>query len=101
MQVPAHNPRTRAKSVVALWLTFAAGIVDIFGYITVYHSFVAHMTGNTVRLGNKLRIGDWNNAVKAACTIVSFVAGSIVGRAVIEAGARRRKRSVASLTLLD
>jgi uncharacterized membrane protein YoaK (UPF0700 family) len=100
MQVPAHNPRTRAKSVVALWLTFAAGIVDIVGYMTVYHTFVAHMTGNTVHLGNKLAIGDWNEAAKAACTIASFIAGSIIGRAVIEAGARRRKRTVASLTLL-
>ena len=100
MQVPAHNPRTRAKSVIALWLTFAAGIVDIVGYITVYHTFVAHMTGNTVRLGSKLALGDWNEAAKAACTILSFVAGSVVGRAVIEAGARKHKRTVASLTLL-
>ena len=47
MQVPPGNPRTRAKSLVALLLTFAAGIIDIVGYITVYHLFVAHMTGNT------------------------------------------------------
>lgn len=85
---------------MALWLTFAAGIVDIVGYLTVYHTFVAHQTGNTVHLGNKLAIGNWVEAAKAACTIVSFIAGSVAGRAVIEAGARRHKRTVASLTLL-
>ncbi len=86
--------------MVAVWLTFAAGIVDIVGYITVYHTFVAHMTGNTVHLGSKLAIGDWHDSAKAACTIVSFIAGSVVGRTVIEAGARRHIRTVASFTLL-
>ena len=100
MRVPAHNPRTKAKSAVALWLTFAAGIVDIIGYITVYHTFVAHMTGNTVHLGNKLALGEWGEAVKAGCTILSFIVGSIVGRAVIEAGARAHRRTVATITLL-
>lgn len=37
-------PRIRAKSAVALALTFTASIVDIVGYIAVYHLFVAYMT---------------------------------------------------------
>lgn len=92
--------RTKTKSGVALCLTFAAAIIDIVGYIAVYHTFVAHMTGNTVHLGNKLAIGDWKEAAKAACTIASFITGSVFGRAAIEAGARRHKRTIASLTLL-
>ncbi|HVO63886.1 MAG TPA: YoaK family protein [Terriglobales bacterium] len=99
MQVPAHSPRRKAKSAVALWLTFAAGIIDIIGYITVYHTFMAHMTGNTVHLGNKLALGDWSESAKAGCTILSFILGSVVGRAVIEAGARAHRRTVASFTL--
>ena len=99
MQVPPGNPRTRAKSLVALLLTFAAGIIDIVGYITVYHLFVAHMTGNTVHLGNKIAVGDWSEAAKAGSTIFAFIIGSVAGRAVIEAGARRRERTIASVIL--
>jgi uncharacterized membrane protein YoaK (UPF0700 family) len=81
-------------------LTFGAGMVDIVGYIAVYHWFVAHMTGNTVHLGNQLVTGKWDDAAKAATVIFTFIAGSVIGRAVIEAGARKRQRTVASFTLL-
>ena len=100
MQAPLQNGRIRAKSAVALLLTFTAGIVDIVGYILVYHVFVAHMTGTTVHLGNELVGGDWTEVAKAAVTIGSFVAGSIVGRIAIERGSRMHKRTVATITLL-
>lgn len=89
-----------AKSGVALGLTFAAGTVDIVSYIAVYHLFVAHMTGNTVHLGHNLVGGDWGQAIKAGTTILSFLLGSITGRSIIEAGARRKLRKVATITLL-
>lgn len=81
-------------------LTFSAGMVDIVGYIALYHWFVAHMTGNTVHLGNELVAGKWDEAAKAATVIASFVIASIIGRAIIQAGARKQLRSVASITLL-
>lgn len=99
MALPGKTTHAKTKSAVALLLTFTAGIVDIVGYITVYHLFVAHMTGTTVHLGNKLESGSWPDAAKAATIIASFVLGSIVGRAVIEAGSRSHKRTVASSTL--
>lgn len=90
----------RAKSAIALGLTFAAGVVDIVAYITVFHLFVAHMTGNTVHLGHYLVIGNWNQVAKTATTIVAFMVGSIIGRSIIEAGARRNIKRVATITLL-
>ena len=81
-------------------LTFSAGMVDIVGYIAVYHWFVAHMTGDTVHLGNQLATGKWSDAEKAGTIIGSFILGSILGRAVIEAGARKQQRAIASVTLL-
>jgi len=90
----------KTKALVALLLTFTAGIVDIVGYITVYHYFVAHMTGTTVHLGNKLVRSEWGDVAKSGIIILSFVAGSVVGRAIIEAGARAGRRKVASITLL-
>jgi uncharacterized membrane protein YoaK (UPF0700 family) len=100
MQAPRQTGRIQAKSVVALLLTFTAGMVDIVGYILVYHVFVAHMTGTTVHLGNKLLAGDWTEVAKMAVTIGSFVAGSVVGRIAIERGSRVRNRTVATITLL-
>jgi uncharacterized membrane protein YoaK (UPF0700 family) len=92
--------RSKVKSGVALMLTFSAGVVDIVGYIAVYHWFVAHMTGDTVHLGNQLATGKWSDAEKAGTIIGSFILGSILGRAVIEAGARKQQRAIASVTLL-
>ena len=100
VQDARQSGRSKVKSVVALLLTFSAGIVDIVGYIAVYHWFVAHMTGDTVHLGNQLATGKWSEAEKAATVIGSFILGSIVGRAVIEMGARKRQRAIASITLL-
>jgi uncharacterized membrane protein YoaK (UPF0700 family) len=100
MQSLPQNPRSRAKSAVALWLTFAAGMVDIIGYLAVYHLYAAHMTGETVELGHYLLTGDWPTVAKAGAVIACFVGGSLVGRVVIEVGARRRIRSIASVGLL-
>lgn len=95
-----QSARSKVKSRVALMLTFSAGMVDIVGYIGVYHWFVAHMTGDTVHLGNQLATGKWADAEKGATIIGSFILGSILGRAVIEAGARKQRRAIASVTLL-
>jgi uncharacterized membrane protein YoaK (UPF0700 family) len=95
-----QSARSKVKSAVALVLTFSAGMVDIVGYIAVYHWFVAHMTGDTVHLGNQLVTGRWGDAEQAATVIASFILGSVIGRAVIEAGARKQQRSIASVTLI-
>ncbi|HVN17645.1 MAG TPA: YoaK family protein [Dongiaceae bacterium] len=88
-----------AKSAVALLLTFAAGMVDIVAYISLYHVFVAHMTGTTVHLGNTLVLARWTSSAKSAVVLISFVLGSVLGRSIIEFGSRTRKRTIASITL--
>jgi uncharacterized membrane protein YoaK (UPF0700 family) len=100
MEKLPQKARSRAKSAVALWLTFAAGMVDIEGYLAVYHMFVAHMTGETVQMGRVMMTADWGDMAKAASVIACFLAGAILGRVLIETGARRRVRSIASLGLL-
>jgi len=92
--------RKNTKSMVALLLTFSAGIVDIVAYITVYHMFVAHMTGTTVHLGNTLAVADWADCAKSASVLLGFVTGSLLGRGIIELGSRAQTRTVASITLL-
>lgn len=90
---------TALKRVVALLLTFAAGVVDIVGYLALYHTFTAHMTGTSVHLGNALVSENWHEAIFAATVVVAFVVGSILGRTIIEIGARNHFRTIASITL--
>lgn len=87
------------KSIVALGLTLAAGYVDIAGYITAFHTFTAHMTGNTVHLAQDIVLHDVAQMSIAGGVLVAFVLGSLGGRILIEIGARRKIRTIASLTL--
>ena len=100
MQPAQHTRHLLTKGAVALLLTFAAGCVDIVGFLTLYHTFTAHMTGATVHLGQDLLQEHWGDAANAGCVIATFLLGSILGRTFIEVGARRHVRSVASATLL-
>lgn len=95
--MPGQNHRE--KSAVAIILTLAAGCVDIVGYLSAYHTFTAHMTGNTVHLGNSLLGRDTREAGVAGLVLIAFVAGSLIGRVLIEIGARNRIRAIASWTL--
>jgi uncharacterized membrane protein YoaK (UPF0700 family) len=90
----------QVKAAVALLLTFAAGFVDIVGYRALYQRFVANMTGNTIHLAEGLVQGNWHLVALTGSVIGAFVAASILGRAIIEAGSRHSFQRVASLTLL-
>lgn len=90
-----HKP----KIVVALILTFASGLVDIVGYTGIFHLFTAHVTGTTVHFGQSLALRHRSDVIAAFSIIVAFFVGSVIGRAIIESGARRRFRNIASVTL--
>jgi uncharacterized membrane protein YoaK (UPF0700 family) len=98
-QEDAANSGTTTKAAVALLLTFVAGYVDIVGYLALYQVFTANMTGNTVHFASNLVHSRWQDALLAGSMIPIFVVGSVVGRAIIEVGARNRIRRIASLTL--
>src|SRR5690348_16730034 len=77
-------------------LTYAAAFVDIVGFLSVYRLFTAHMTGTTVHLAENLVHGNWQMTSAAALVVGSFLCGSILGRLLIELGARARVRRIAS-----
>lgn len=89
----------RPKMIVALLLTFASGLVDIVGYLGIFHLFAAHLTGTTVHLGRMAASCEWKDAAPAAAALAAFLLGSIFGRAVIQVGSRKRIRKIASITL--
>lgn len=97
--IPASG-RLLIKRTTALLLTFCAGFVDISAYLLLYRDFIAHMTGDTVHLGQALMQRRWADAVPPGCIILAFLVGSIIGRTCIEIGWRRAIRSIASVTLL-
>ena len=89
----------RPKLLVALLLTFASGLVDIVGYLGIFHFFTAHLTGTTVQLGRAVASHNWVGVIAAGAIALAFFWGSIFGRVVVEVGSRRRIRSIASVTL--
>jgi uncharacterized membrane protein YoaK (UPF0700 family) len=97
-----QNPATTkaSKAAVALMLSFSAGYVDIVGYIGIYKLFTANMTGNTVHLARHIAAASWGEAGLVGAVLVAFVGGSLVGRTIIEVGARRRFQRIASVTLV-
>lgn len=98
-QAQLWNSQDRIKAAVALMLTFVAGYVDIVSFLALYQVFTANMTGNTVHFASNLMQSKWADALLAGSVMLAFLAGSIVGRAIIEAGARNGIRRVASATL--
>jgi uncharacterized membrane protein YoaK (UPF0700 family) len=92
--------RYRPKLVVAVLLTFASGLVDIVGYLGIYHFFTAHLTGTTVQLGQSLAERQWLRAFATLIILGAFFGGSLLGRALIEVASRSRVKRIATVTLI-
>lgn len=70
-------------------LAWVAGYVDAVGFLTLAGLFVAHMSGNTVRLGVFAGDGDWSLGAQRLVPIVFFTLGVMGGIALVEALRRR------------
>ena len=84
-----HRDPTRAAYGVAFPLAVVAGYVDAVGFLTLAGLFVAHMSGNTVRLGVFVGDGDWSLAAQRLVPIIVFTIGVAGGIALVEALRRR------------
>ncbi len=87
------------KLATALSLTAVGGYVDAVGYIALFQIFTANMSGNSIHLG--MGAGEFNlvDLLRPLCAIVSYVAGLIIARIVIGAGARSNLQRITSITL--
>ena len=79
----------RAAYGLAFPLAVVAGYVDAVGFLTLAGLFVAHMSGNTVRLGVFVGDGDWSLAAQRLVPIIVFTIGVAGGIALVEALRRR------------
>ncbi len=81
------------REVVALAMTWVAGVVDAVGYLTLDHLYTANMSGNTVRLGFRGAERNWMDAIRGGWPVLMFVAGLIVSAILIEFAKRTALRS--------
>ncbi|MGH7931837.1 MAG: YoaK family protein [Candidatus Binataceae bacterium] len=77
------------KVWIALILTWAAGFVDLVGYISLYGIYVAHMTGNTVSLARHVSREEWSGCARRGWPIATFIFGLVLGAVVADAEKRR------------
>jgi len=93
-----HRPAQRAA--FALLLAAVAGSVDAIGYLTLFQLFIAHMSGNTVRVGIFIGQRDWTSMFQRAFPIPMLVLGVMAGGLLTEVGLRRGFRATLSAILL-
>lgn len=84
---------------LAFPLAGVGGFVDAVGFLTLAGLFVAHMSGNTIRLGVFVGDGDWSLAAARLVPIVVFTVGVAGGIALIEALRRRSSPAPAARVL--
>lgn len=90
-------------SRAALWtllLASVGGFVDAVGFLTLFHLFTAHMSGNSVWFGSAIGLGEWRIGLHHLFPIPLFVLGLIAGTAGVELARRRRLRAPFAPALL-
>jgi uncharacterized membrane protein YoaK (UPF0700 family) len=87
---PGHPPaqHTTARDLMLTLLAVAAGCLDAVSFLGLGQVLVAAMTGNTVLLGIALGEADAQGALRAAISIAGFVAGAVLGAAIVDRDAQ-------------
>jgi uncharacterized membrane protein YoaK (UPF0700 family) len=86
--------------LVAALLTWIAGFVDAVGFLTLGHIYTANMSGNSVAIGIQFSRADWQTALWRFWPVFAYVAGLLFCRLLLEIGARRQIRSIASVAIV-
>jgi uncharacterized membrane protein YoaK (UPF0700 family) len=91
------EPRPFVSFAVALSLTWMAGFVDAVGFLTFARVYTANMSGNSVAVGIFLARQQWPTFLFRLWPVILYVVGLIWGRALLQFGALRRIRHIASI----
>jgi uncharacterized membrane protein YoaK (UPF0700 family) len=92
-----RHPLTRALLV----LTFTTGLVDAVSYLALGRVFTANMTGNVVLLGFGIAGSGGLPVVAPLVSLVSFLAGSSAGGALVKRTAERHPALVARALAIE
>ena len=90
MRYPVGPLTDFEKVNLAIAMTWAAGFVDLVGYVSLYGLYTSHMTGNTVSMARHISELDWPGVVRRGWPIVTFVFGLLLGAFIYEAEKRRK-----------
>ena len=90
MRKPAGPLTTLEKVNISLAMTWAAGFVDLVGYVSLYGLYTSHMTGNTVAMARHISELQWSGVVRRGWPILMFVFGLMLGAVIYEAEKRRK-----------
>ena len=83
---------------LASFLTWIAGFVDAVGYLSLQHIYTANMSGNSVAIGIQFASQNWQETAKRFLPVVGYVIGLLFCRILIGLGARKRIRTIASVS---
>jgi uncharacterized membrane protein YoaK (UPF0700 family) len=90
---PVGPLTTREQVSLAIATTWAAGFVDLVGYVSLYGLYTSHMTGNTVAMARHISDLQWSGVVRRGWPILTFVFGLTFGAFIYEAEKRRQIRT--------
>ncbi len=95
------SPETASfrRGAVAVVLTFAAGFVDGFGFLTLKRVYVANMSGNSVQIGLKAAGQASGTALLDMFAVGMFLLGLVLGSAAIELGRRAGIRRIFAVAM--
>lgn len=82
-------------------LAFAAGFVNVVGFLGFQHQGITHLTGTTSMLGAALAAGDLTSGLQLAETIGAFLAGCALSGFLIQESALRLGRRYGVALLLE
>ena len=80
-------------------MAWAAGYIDVVGWLAVFHVYVSHMTGNTASFGHDVAGGKLSQAFEHAWPIIPFIAGLLYSAATTKIARRKGFHSSFSVAL--
>ncbi len=83
----------KAQERLAITLTFIAGYVDAYGYMT-YATYLSFMSGNTTQSGYKMGEGKFADAMPFLTAILLFVIGVAVGTLISSSDQYQSRRKI-------
>ena len=87
------------RLTLAASLTWIAGFVDAVGFLSLGHIYTANMSGNTVAIGIQSVSQDWAETLRRITPVAAYFLGLLFCRLLIEFGARKRVRSIATVAI--
>lgn len=88
------------KAWVATALAWAAGYIDVVGWLVLYHVYTSHMTGNTATFAQDLMSGNIAEALRHGWPILPFIGGLLFSAAATKSARRRKFHSSFSIALI-